>query len=76
MHLLHSFKRHFRYKAAEGLLSRGGLRLLDYACDAAMASPGQPINLWKHVRRGCLGFMVWFFCLGLSINLCELIRGK
>ncbi|KIZ02437.1 hypothetical protein MNEG_5521 [Monoraphidium neglectum] len=49
--LLAGFKRHFRYKSAEGLLSSHGLRLLDYACDACMVYPDRPVDLWSQVER-------------------------
>jgi hypothetical protein len=37
-------------KAAEGLLSKASLRLLDFACDAALSRPERPLSLWKEVR--------------------------
>lgn len=56
--LLAGLKRHFHFKSAEGLLSKGSLRLLDFACDAALSRPHKPLNLWKEVRvwlNGCDG---------------------
>jgi len=50
--LLAGLKRHFRFKAAEGLLAKTSLRLLDYACDAALSQPQAPLNVWKEVRGG------------------------
>jgi hypothetical protein len=53
--LLAGLKRHFRFKAAEGLLSKDSLRLLEYACDAALSRPGAPLSMWKEV--GGLGHL-------------------
>lgn len=50
MSLLAGLKRHFRFKAAEGLLSATSLRLLDYACDACLSKPGMPLDFFKTVR--------------------------
>lgn len=47
--LLAGLKRHFRFKAAEGLLSKASLRALEYACDCGLSRPGQPLTLWKEV---------------------------
>jgi hypothetical protein len=54
MSLLAGLKRHFRFKAAEGLLSKNSLRMLEYACDAALSRPGIPLSIWKEVRCICL----------------------
>lgn len=48
--LLAGLKRYFRFKAAEGLLSKASLRALEYACDRGLTRPGQPLMLWKEVR--------------------------
>lgn len=50
MSLLAGLKRHFRFKAAEGLLSKNSLRTLEYACDTALSRPGQPLSMWKEVK--------------------------
>ena len=59
MSLLGGLKRHFRFKAAEGLLSKSSLRSLDYACDAALSRPGVPLNVWKEVWRLACDQVAW-----------------
>lgn len=51
--LLVGLKRHFRFKAAEGLLSKNSLRVLDYACDACLSRSTEPLNFWSKVCLMC-----------------------
>jgi hypothetical protein len=58
MSLLAGLKRHFRFKAAEGLLSKNSLRMLEYACDAALSRPGMPLSIWREVSLGGAAHML------------------
>eukprot|EP00878_Enallax_costatus_P029995 GHUV01032580.1.p1 GENE.GHUV01032580.1~~GHUV01032580.1.p1 ORF type:complete len:372 (+),score=88.08 GHUV01032580.1:534-1649(+) len=49
--LLVGLKRHFRFKSAEGLLSKASLRILDFACDASLSRPASPLNLWSTIHH-------------------------
>jgi hypothetical protein len=52
--LLVGLKRHFRFKAAEGLLSKNSLRVLGYACDACLSRSTEPLNFWSKVGLQCI----------------------
>lgn len=65
--LLAGFKRHFRFKAAEGLLATTSLRVLSYACDAELLRLNQPIDLWSRVSMAVAHNMLPHYKAGNAI---------